>query len=251
MREVLTPLFSALRCCQPLPQSINFTTKQVFLHHRGSGSYTTPTYWTVTILWELIFIRMIIPPIVAVLLTAGMYWFITFEQDQLTDLLVMILIAQSSFYALSFCVGCYWNSTSSANTVLQAIFAFFIMTGGFLINTKYMPSWFSWIEKFSFFRYTYESILINMLSDTDEDSKTYISDQGFHEDNKWKNMYILLGIAIGLLLAGLVGLFSLRPPLVVTKSPSVWQVLTRAVRNIIGYLREKKSNNVDRYQQIP
>eukprot|EP01060_Flectonema_neradi_P040271 TRINITY_DN910_c1_g3_i1.p1 TRINITY_DN910_c1_g3~~TRINITY_DN910_c1_g3_i1.p1 ORF type:complete len:703 (+),score=112.43 TRINITY_DN910_c1_g3_i1:105-2213(+) len=225
--------------------------RPVFLHHRGSGSYTTPTYWTVTILWELIFIRMIIPPIVAVLLTAGMYWFITFEQDQLTDLLVMILIAQSSFYALSFCVGCYWNSTSSANTVLQAIFAFFIMTGGFLINTKYMPSWFSWIEKFSFFRYTYESILINMLSDTDEDSKTYISDQGFHEDNKWKNMYILLGIAIGLLLAGLVGLFSLRPPLVVTKSPSVWQVLTRAVRNIIGYLREKKSNNVDRYQQIP
>ena len=53
--------------------------KQVFLHHRGSGSYTTSTYWAVTILWELIFIRVIVPPIVAILLTAGMYWFITFE----------------------------------------------------------------------------------------------------------------------------------------------------------------------------
>eukprot|EP01064_Diplonema_japonicum_P032704 TRINITY_DN6209_c0_g1_i1.p1 TRINITY_DN6209_c0_g1~~TRINITY_DN6209_c0_g1_i1.p1 ORF type:complete len:732 (+),score=161.06 TRINITY_DN6209_c0_g1_i1:1207-3402(+) len=221
--------------------------RPVFIHLRASGCYNTLTYWLCCVVWELLVIRLLF----TIFFMVTSFQFVTFHGNGgTTNLAGLIAVTQTAFFALAFAVGSMAGSVSSAATVLEALFAFFIVTGGLLINSRSIPSWLQWVQKISYFRYCYESLLVNMFHGNDFGcdihnitlpsslaaaqntpvpvdpqcftGDSYLELQDFDVDNKWFNMYILIGMSVFFLLVSLTSLWIMKPPLVVSKVKKIW-----------------------------
>eukprot|EP01061_Rhynchopus_euleeides_P019497 TRINITY_DN32050_c0_g1_i2.p1 TRINITY_DN32050_c0_g1~~TRINITY_DN32050_c0_g1_i2.p1 ORF type:complete len:888 (+),score=288.00 TRINITY_DN32050_c0_g1_i2:110-2773(+) len=215
--------------------------RAVFLHQRASGSYGTVTYWAGTIIWELLVKRVFITLLCAVVVDQ----FISYKGG-FGRLLGVLLVTQTAFYVLALAVGSVVPSVGVSSTLLYALFAFFTVTGGLLINSRSIPPFMQWIQLLSYFRYSYESLLAILFHDQEfncppklgneiivnnqnqgcYDGNAYLQLQGFNIHRVWHNMYVLVVSSVTLLFVSLVALWLTKPPLVMQRPPRTWsQVL--------------------------
>ena len=95
-------------------------------------------------------------------------------------------------------IGAIVPSAAVGSTVLYALFAFFTVTGGLLINSRSIPKYMKWLQKLSYFRYapptppsrvpptpphtrahhrySYESLLVLLFHDQSFDTQMYVHD---------------------------------------------------------------------------
>ncbi|KAJ9461325.1 ABC transporter, partial [Diplonema papillatum] len=191
-----------------------------FMHKRGSGCYTTLTYWVFIVVWKLFVIRGLL-----VLIYCAAAWsFLSGQGHDFVMLLAVVEAAVAAFFALSSFIGSISASTQQAYSILQAVLAFFIIAGGMLINFSSVPRTIRWIESFSIVRYGYESLLITLFHGRSFDCDPtvnaecftgdgYLHYQGFSIDKRAADIRTLAYITVGLLLLSLAAMTLTRLPL--------------------------------------
>eukprot|EP01065_Artemidia_motanka_P003782 TRINITY_DN11800_c0_g5_i1.p1 TRINITY_DN11800_c0_g5~~TRINITY_DN11800_c0_g5_i1.p1 ORF type:complete len:768 (+),score=195.67 TRINITY_DN11800_c0_g5_i1:58-2361(+) len=182
--------------------------RPVFHKHRAGGYYHVWTYWMVLVAWELLFVRG--------LLTLGfsMIVFYLTGFDSTSDVgsfVGIVTVIQMTFAAMVTAAGAWAASENAAMLILLSLCSFFTLSSGLIVNSTSIPEWIVWVERLSILRYGFESILTDLFEGNFNgehgvrDGDEYLELLGFKTRNKWRNMYILMGMWCGLLVLALLG----------------------------------------------
>ncbi|KAL0042544.1 hypothetical protein WJX79_003095 [Trebouxia sp. C0005] len=131
----------------------------LFIRERASGVYGTPAYFTATVLFDLIPMRVLPPCFFA----AATYWMIGFRPGtwHLLTFLLLLVLSNTVGASMNMAIGAAAPSTAVANLLGSLAVLLSILFGGFLLSSKQMPNVVSWMAQLSFVRYGFEALVYN------------------------------------------------------------------------------------------
>jgi len=135
--------------CEELP---------VFMREHLSAVYRVDVYYITKTLAELP--QYIVFPI---LFTTILYWMAGLRADAATffiAVLVCILITNVAV-SLGYLVSTLTGDINMALTVTPVLVIPFMLFGGFFLNAASVPVYFIWLQYLSYFKYSYEAMVIN------------------------------------------------------------------------------------------
>uniref|UniRef100_A0A8R1E1X4 ABC2_membrane domain-containing protein n=1 Tax=Caenorhabditis japonica TaxID=281687 RepID=A0A8R1E1X4_CAEJA len=106
------------------------------------------------------------------ILIVSSYFFVGFSNDFATFFRQMLtcMIIEWNVAALGIAVCAMAPSYAIAVTVTGPLLTVFSLTGGLFTNVSEMHGWISWVQYFSWFRYGYESLIVNQFGNEKFDS---------------------------------------------------------------------------------
>ncbi|XP_062517801.1 broad substrate specificity ATP-binding cassette transporter ABCG2-like [Corticium candelabrum] len=184
----------------------------MFLHESRGGYYRVSAYFISQVLCDIIPQRLI--PILPMLVVT--YWMMGLGKTagQFFYLMFTLILASCSASSLVVLYSALMSSTMLINLAVNLSFFSMTMFGGLLINLKSMPDYLKWIKYISVVRYSIECLSINefhgmtfcpikghesICDNRSVSGDDYLNEQGFHLDNKWNNLVILVAIFLTLL----------------------------------------------------
>ncbi|KAL1824073.1 hypothetical protein ACET3Z_010851 [Daucus carota] len=191
---------------ETLPIFIN--ERPIILRETSSGVYRISSYLIAN---TLVFLPYLL--IIAILYSASVYFLVglcaTWQAFAYFVLViwVIVLMANSFVLFLSSVAPNYIAGTSLVTILLAGFFLF----SGYFISQDNMPKYWVFMHYFSMYKYALDALLINEYSCLlsrcliwfDEENKTcmftgrdVMIKRGLHENQRWTNIYILIGFFI-------------------------------------------------------
>ncbi|KAG0279947.1 hypothetical protein BGZ97_009483, partial [Linnemannia gamsii] len=178
-------------------------TRTLFVKERSNGYYPPMPFIISTLLFDLIPLR-IIP---AILMGSVSYFMIGLTADVETFFKFLLILVLFNVATAMFClvIAAGVRTTGVASLASSIVMLFMMLFGGFLINSKQIPTALTWIQYLSMFKYGFEALAVN------EVAKTQLIDNiqgvafnvpgslilqklfGFDLTGFWKNMIFLIG----------------------------------------------------------
>ena len=132
--------------------------RPIFLRERFDGMYRTEIYYACKQLVEApVFV---ITPIIFISI---FYWIVGFNPDPyrfFLAMLVLILTVQV-VVGLGYLISCLSPNIGIALAVAPAVLGVNLLFAGYILNPRTIPVFLRWLEYLSWFKYSYELLLIN------------------------------------------------------------------------------------------
>eukprot|EP00760_Papus_ankaliazontas_P036248 PhM_4_TR8270/c0_g1_i1/m.53455/K05681/ABCG2, CD338; ATP-binding cassette, subfamily G (WHITE), member 2 len=155
-----------------------FQERQLFLHHRKMGYYSTMTYFILFAASKVISIGFWVGLLVTALYIVGVLPHLTAVTSVFSKL-IWTASAHSFFVS---CV-CYFMPTHTlAEGFLTFVLVYNMLFGGLIINLTTLPSDTFFLDDMSVMRWGYEAILLGELKDV-SCGNSYLVQCGFHRDS--------------------------------------------------------------------
>ncbi|KAH8092680.1 hypothetical protein BXZ70DRAFT_453314 [Cristinia sonorae] len=133
----------------------------LFMRERANGYYSTFTYFSSKILFDILPLR-IVPPIVYGGIVYGLVGLVPTQETFLKFMLVLVLFNLTTALAillLSIAIA----DVAVAGLAGTLLMLFNLLFTGLLINSQSLPPVFQWLTTFSFFHAAYEALVVNEL----------------------------------------------------------------------------------------
>ncbi|EJD51118.1 hypothetical protein AURDEDRAFT_159530 [Auricularia subglabra TFB-10046 SS5] len=133
----------------------------LFIRERANGYYSTFTYFSSKVLFDIIPLR-VVPPLLFGGIVYGLVGLVPETSVFLKFLLILVLFnltAASVVLVLSIT----FTNTGVASLVGTLVILFNLLFGGLLINWALVPHWLRWLFTLSFFHAAYEALAVNEL----------------------------------------------------------------------------------------
>ena len=129
----------------------------VFQREYSKRWYSLTSYFLAKTSSDIIF--QILTPIV---FFTPVYWIVDFRQtpDAFFWSLMTVLILCLCACSWGYFIACIAPGSDIVNIISPTLLLPFLIAGGFLVNSGSLPSYISWLSKLSFFRYSYENLMI-------------------------------------------------------------------------------------------
>ena len=105
-------------------------------------------------------------------------------------LTIGLVIVCSFFLAQGVSAGADSNAFGAA--LFCAIFVWSLLLGGFLVRRPILPRDIQWIVYTSYFYFGFEALIINEFDNGNSDSQGFLDFRGFHPDDKWVCIGVLV-----------------------------------------------------------
>ncbi|KAL6746463.1 P-loop containing nucleoside triphosphate hydrolase protein [Haematococcus lacustris] len=148
-------MFGAMTIINSFPSE-----RMLSLRERAAGTYYVSAYFLAKSTAETIF-QLLIP----VVFSVAAYFLIGLQQTAVkffTFTCFMILCSLAST-SLALAVSAWARTTDMAVTILPMALEVCRLFGGFFLSPANLPSYFSWLDALSFYKYTYVAISLNEL----------------------------------------------------------------------------------------
>ncbi|KAJ3280724.1 hypothetical protein HDU76_009100 [Blyttiomyces sp. JEL0837] len=192
------------------------TDRQLFMRERNNRFYGPMPYYISRVLFDVIPLRMI-PSIMMSWIAFAMIG-LSSSGDHFVKFIIVMLVfsAQIGFLCMFFAIVI---ADVGAATLYGAIVILFkTLFAGLLVNPSQITVYLRWIQYISFFRYSYEALVVNDLNglqivDTVAGAQVNIPASivltkfGFDLNSFWQDFVISAGIAIFMLLINAVLIF--------------------------------------------
>ena len=130
----------------------------IFLREHFNGAYRVDTYFITKQMAELPF-NLTYP----LIFISIYYWMIGLNPDVgrffMAALIVEILVQTVVSYG--YLISCLAKDINMALAIAPPLMIPFLIFGGFFVNSESLPGWLAWIEYISWWKYTYEALMIN------------------------------------------------------------------------------------------
>ncbi|KAJ3417122.1 hypothetical protein HDV05_006981 [Chytridiales sp. JEL 0842] len=183
--------------------------RQLFLRERSNGFYGPLPFFITKVVYDIIPLR-ILPALMMGSISFFMIGF-TGGPDRFLKYIIVLMMfaAQIGLLCLSLAIGV--SDVGTATLVAAIVILFKMMFAGFLINQANMPPALGWIQYLSLFRFAYEALVVNDLTDVQVidtvsgatvniPASIVLTKFGFVLDTFWRNFSISSGITVGLLI---------------------------------------------------
>ncbi|KAL1923307.1 uncharacterized protein VTP21DRAFT_8287 [Calcarisporiella thermophila] len=186
--------------------------RSLFVREREAGYYGSMPYFLAKILFDLIPLR-VIP---ALILGAISYYMIGLQPapDAFGRFLGALLLFNLVAAAVCLVIAALCRNVAIGNLIGSLIMLFAMLFGGFLLNKDVTPKWLGWLQYLSFFNYGFEAMIVNemsglMLRDKGFGGFQIPSDAiltrfGFNPDAYMRDILVLVGLLVGLLIIAYV-----------------------------------------------
>ncbi|KAJ3410887.1 hypothetical protein HDV05_003105 [Chytridiales sp. JEL 0842] len=140
------------------------TERALFLRERSNGFYRPMPFFLTKVVFDIIPLR-IIP---ALLMGCISYYMIGLSPaaGNFGKFVIVLVLFASQIGMLCLCIAIAITDVGTATLVAAIVILFKMMFAGFLINQSNMPPFLGWIQYLSLFRYSYEALVVNDLTDT-------------------------------------------------------------------------------------
>ena len=177
----------------------------LFMRERSNGFYGWAPYFVSKVVTDIIPLRLI----PSIFLCGIPYYMIGFTPDAenyLKFILVMLLFGMNSGLH-SLAISCMIADTATSTLVAVMSILFQMLFSGIVINQSNMPSYASWIQYLSFFKYVYEACIANEAGGFDLildfsgivleiPAYTVLSYFGFDPASYWRNVIVTIGLFV-------------------------------------------------------
>lgn len=125
----------------------------------------------------------------------------------ITAVIIISLVANVAT-SFGYLISCISSGVTMALSIGPPVIIPFLLFGGFLLNKRSIPVYFTWLSYFSWFKYGNEALLINQWSDIDHIDCTALNSTcpksgeivlemyGFEKDKLFANIFALLILII-------------------------------------------------------
>ncbi|KAI9360404.1 hypothetical protein DFJ73DRAFT_79391 [Zopfochytrium polystomum] len=182
--------------------------RQLFLRERSNRFYSAFPFYISKLLFDIIPLRL--AP--ALVLGSISFYLIGFTNtgDRYAKFLAILLIFAAEIGLLCLFFAIIISDIGSATLYGSIVILFKMLFGGLLINQDQIIGPLSWLQYLSFFRFAYEALVVNDLSDIQIVDKisgsgvnipasTVLLKFGFDIDAYWRNLLISAGVTVLLL----------------------------------------------------
>uniref|UniRef100_A0A6B2L0A8 ABC transporter domain-containing protein n=1 Tax=Arcella intermedia TaxID=1963864 RepID=A0A6B2L0A8_9EUKA len=134
--------------------------RELFKRERAGGLYNALPYYLAKLLTELP-ILLFYP----IFFSSIAYWMIGFrpEADKFFMFCLSIIVMNFTTSSLFVLVGSIVPNIQLANVFAPLVLVLFMIFGGFFLNADNIPSYYVWLKYLSFFKWTYEVLLVNEM----------------------------------------------------------------------------------------
>ncbi|KAF9570558.1 ATP-binding cassette sub- G member 2 [Mortierella alpina] len=177
----------------------------LFVRERANGYYAPFTYFLSKVMFDIVPLR-VIPPMLMGLIIYNMVGLVEGWTEFGKFFLVLVLF---NFTASGVClmIGIIFEEVGVANLMSSLVMLFSMLFGGLLLNKESIPERLSWLQKFSFFNFAFEALLVNEITflqliqkeyglEIDVPGAVILSTFGFNSGAFWKDVQNL-GIMAG------------------------------------------------------
>ena len=136
----------------------------LFLRERSNGAYGVNAYFTSTLLFDVLPMR-VLPPFFFGLITYQMIGLNEGDEDCLAWFVLTLIVTNVAATCMCMAIGAASRSVASANAIASLCFLVAALFGGFLLNKDQIPRYARWIAAVSFVNYGYEALVVNEFAD--------------------------------------------------------------------------------------
>jgi len=140
-----------------------FSERLLFLRERANGCYRTSTYFLAKAVSDILPMR-VIPPLILGCVVYYMMGLSPSIHHFLIFLATLVLVSVTAS-GMCFIISVVTPNVSVGNLIAILFMFFFLLFGGFLVNTTNMHYYIRWIPNLSFFTYGYTVLMINEFED--------------------------------------------------------------------------------------
>eukprot|EP01134_Creolimax_fragrantissima_P002046 CFRG2046T1 len=173
--------------------------RPIFMNEKRGGYYSTEAYFMAKVGIDLLLAR-IVPTLFYATIS---FWMVGLSGGMTGYLVYLMILEIVAMVAVGICflVSSMVSVYAVANILLTAVYVIMMVFGGLLVNVNTMPSWLSWIQYLSIFRYGFEALaaseLDGMTFNCPENvqcltGNEYLAIQGFDADNLWFDVGMLM-----------------------------------------------------------
>ncbi|KDQ08706.1 hypothetical protein BOTBODRAFT_37700 [Botryobasidium botryosum FD-172 SS1] len=181
----------------------------LFLRERANGYYSSFTYFSSKVLFDIVPLR-VVPPLVFGSILYGLVGLVPTVPAFWKFLLTLVLFNLTTASVVLF-ISIAIANTSVGSLVGTLIMLFNLLFAGLLINRDTVSPWVGWLHNISFFHAAFEALSVNELRylqlketkygvELDVPAATILSMFGLHAQAFWWPDIALLGILFGALL---------------------------------------------------
>ena len=132
------------------------------------------------------------------------------------------MIVEWNVLALGVCVSAVAPSYAVAVSITGPLLTILSVTGGLMVNVEQLPSWISWVQYLSWFRFGYENFIVNEFDDKIDfpcqngfgkdttfclkSGKAVMDKLHFNPSNFYPNWIVMTLYTVGIYALGYVGL---------------------------------------------
>ncbi len=189
----------------------------IFIHESASGFYRCSSYFFAKVFCDLLPMR-IIPTFIFCSIT---YWMIGLKADVAAFFIfcLTLILTTVTACALSFAISSSVAIMAVATLFVAVAYIFMMIFSGLLLNISTLPTWLQWLQYFSIFRYSLNSLSVNELKglvfcgnativSTCVPGEAYLEAQGIDDTEwgLWQNLVALGSISLICLFLGYVQL---------------------------------------------
>ncbi|KAJ3065020.1 hypothetical protein HDU98_011589 [Podochytrium sp. JEL0797] len=182
--------------------------RQLFLRERGNAFYGPMAYFFTKVIFDILPLRLI-PSIAMGTIAFNLIGF-TSGGDHFAKFISMLIFFSAEMGLLCMALAIGVSDVGTATLLGAILILFKMLFAGFLINQSSIPPALSWIQYLSFFRYTYEAMVVNDLMNLEiHDSvnganvtipvSVVLDKFGFDITAYWKDFIISASLVVGLL----------------------------------------------------
>ncbi|EGR30734.1 hypothetical protein IMG5_124460 [Ichthyophthirius multifiliis] len=166
--------------------------RNLFLKEENSNTYRVYSYFYGKLIVEIPYV--ILYPI---LFNSIIYW-LTSQRTEGFGISCLILVVLSlAGNGLGLMIGSIFTNNTVVTAISPMLLYSFALFAGFYINLSKMPSWISWIQYISPFRYSLNALMINQLNGLVFVEINYDPIKTFDFDfSIWEALGILIGLAL-------------------------------------------------------
>ena len=171
--------------------------REIFQREYSRGAYRAFSYVTAVTLVYIPFLFLL-----GLFFAITSWWLVELPNEAETFLFDVLILLVTNIAAQAFAVltSVIVPDPMAGQTAGAGIFSVMFLLSGFFIKKDNIPAWWQWLHYLSLFKYSYESMVINVLdqkmvtpTSTNEELLVMFSVNGI---SKWRGIGVLLGFSV-------------------------------------------------------
>lgn len=192
---VFTVAFFFYTSLEALPVFLN--EREIFQREYGRGAYRAISYVTAV---SLVYVPFLL--ILGLLFIIPSYWLVMLPNRAETFFFYVLILLCTNIAAQSFAVliSVLLPDPMAGQSAGSGLFSVMFLMSGYFITKDKIPNWWSWLHYLSLFKFSYESMIINILL-TKIETPTRTNEEimiaySVNDVSKWRGIGVLLGYSV-------------------------------------------------------
>ena len=171
--------------------------REIFQREYGRGAYRAISYVTAV---SLVYVPFLL--LLGLLFIVPSYWLVMLPNEAETFFFYVLILLCTNIAAQSFAVliSVLLPDPMAGQSAGSGLFSVMFLMSGYFITKDKIPNWWSWLHYLSLFKFSYESMIINILL-TKIETPTRTNEQimiaySVNNVSKWRGIGVLLGYSV-------------------------------------------------------